>query len=334
MMRAPLLLAALLALGACDNAGSDLGLPPVAEGGILVAFYLDRDGNGIFTTADTVFTGARVALLLGQGTDTIRTAVSDANGLAIFADVPVGTWRVQVDRAAFGDSIAVVEGDTGTIRLLASNDSIGGGRTVRLGFQEVTPASARLLPAGRRVMLRGRVVAALQFFGDSTSHLVGGGSALRVTGAVHRPGRTGNNLGDSVAVLGTTGQLAGQPVLLGGLVTSLGEGPAPVAVPVTLAEARTAQNGALDAALVQLPQAAIVDTATNGTALDVYLAIGADTVIVRVDDRLQISPLVFAPTRLVTTRGVLIPVGDGTWVVRPRPVANELTVTNPPPPQP
>jgi hypothetical protein len=192
----------------------------------------------------------------------------------------------------------------------------------------------RLLPAGRRVFVRGRVLAGLQFFDDSTTHLLGGGSAVRVTGSVHRPGRSGNNPGDSVAILGTTGLLAGQPVLLGGLVTSLAEGPAPVAVPVTLAEARTAQGGALDAALVQLPQAAIVDTATNGDAFDVYLAIAADTVIVRVDDRLGINPLVFAPTRLVTTRGLLIPQGNGTWVVRPRPVNGELTVVNPPPPQP
>jgi len=334
MMRAPLLLATLLGLGACDNAGRDLSLPPVVEGGIAVGFYFDRDGTGTFTTADTVFAGARVALLLPEGTDTIRTAVSGADGIAIFDSVPVGTWRIQVDRAGLGDSIAVVVGDTGTIRLLATTDSIGAGRTIRLGFQEVTPAAARLLPAGRRVFVRGRVLAGLQYFTDSSSHLVGGGSALRVTGARHRPGRTGNNPGDSVAVLGTTGRLAGQPVLLGGLVTSLAEGPAPIAVTVTLAEARNAMGGTLDAALVQLPQAAIVDTATNGDAFDVSLAIDGDTVIVRVDDRLAINPLVFAPTRLVTTRGVLVPVGDGSWVVRPRPVAGELTVINPPLPQP
>jgi hypothetical protein len=324
----------LLAAGACDNAGSDLGLPPVAEGGIVVGFYLDRDGNGAFTTGDTVFAGARVSLLLGSGTDTIRTAVSDADGVAIFDDVPVGTWRIVADRAALGDSIAIVEGDTGTIRLLATNDSIGGGRTIRLGFQEVTPAGARLLPSGRRVFVRGRVLAGLQFFADSTSHLIGGGSALRVTGAVHRPGRNGNNPGDSVAVLGTIGRINGQPVLLGGLISSLAEGPAPVAVPVTLAEARSADDGALDAALVQLPQAAIVDTASNGDAFDVWIAVASDTVLVRIDAKLEIDPLVFAPTRLMTTRGVLVPVGDGTWVVRPRPVSGELTVVNPPPPQP
>jgi hypothetical protein len=331
MMRAPLLLATLLVLGACDNAGRDLALPPVAEGGIGVGFYLDRDGTGTFTVADTVFAGARVALLLAEGTDTFRTAVSDAEGIARFDSIPVGAWRIRVDRAAFGDSIAIVEGDTGTIRLLATADSIGGGRTIRLGFQEVTPAAARQLPVGRRVFVRGRVLAGLQFFTDSSSHLIGGGSALRVIPTAHRPGRSGNNLGDSVAVLGTIGRVGGQPALLNGLVSSLAEGPAPAAVAVTLAEVRTAQGGALDAALVQLPQAAIVDTASNGDAFDVSLAIGADTVVVRVDARLEIDPAVFAPTRLMTTRGLLVPVGNGTWIVRPRPVAGELSVVNPPP---
>jgi len=330
-MRAPFLFVALLALGACDNAGRELTLPPVAQGGILVGFYLDRDASGTLTPADTVFAGARVALLAAQGTDTIRTAVSGANGVATFTDVPVGTWRVLVDRAAFGDSIAVVVGDTGTIRLLATTDSIAGARTIRLGYQEVTPAEARSLPAGRRVFVRGRVLAGLQFFSDSSTFLSGGGGTLRVTGATHRPGRAGNNPGDSVAVLGTTGTLLGQPVLLGGLVATLGEGPAPIATAVTLAEARVAVGGTLDAALVQLPEATIVDTASTPQGFDITIASASDTARVRIDSKLNINSLAFAPGRLLTTRGILIPNGDGTWLVRPRPVASETILNNAPP---
>lgn len=323
-MRARLLLCAALGAAACDNAGDSLGFPDLVEGQIGVAFYLDRDGSGTFTDGDTVYAGARVALLLAEGTDTVRSATSGADGVARFDDVPIGSYRVRVDRAALPDSIASAAGDTGTIRILARTDSIAGSRLVRLAFREATLADVRTLPTGTRVFVRGRVLAGLQMFSDSTAHLSGGGSFLRVTGAVHRPGRNGNNPGDSVSVLGTVGTRAGQPVLQDGLVASLAEGPAPIAAAVTLAEARTARGGELDAALVQLPAAAIADTTTDGQDFVVRLALDPDTVTVRVDPKLNPNRASFAPARTVVMRGVLVPVGDGTWYLRPRPVAGEV----------
>ncbi len=287
----------------------------------VVFLYLDRDASGNYSTGDTVFTGARVALLAPGGRDTIRVAISSVQGVATFDSVPVGTYRVAVDRLALGDSIATVEGDTGTIRLLGQPDSILAARAVRLAFQEVTLAQARALPAGRRVVVRGRVLSALQYFRDSTAFLKDATGYLRITGARHRPGRTGNNVGDSVSVLGTTGADKGQPVLINGLFGTLAEGPAPVPVAVSVAEVATAKGGTLDAALVRVTGAKISDTMTT---LPDYLVRIADAgnaatlADVVIDSLIPVPAGLFRPGLTISATGVLVPRGNGTWILKPR----------------
>ena len=70
------LLATLAVLG-CDNAGENLGLPELRQGGIGVAVIFDRDGSGAVNSADTVYVGARVALFVEGGVDTFRTALTE-----------------------------------------------------------------------------------------------------------------------------------------------------------------------------------------------------------------------------------------------------------------
>ena len=322
MMRFRLLCASVALLGAaCDNAGETLVLPPLPNGGIAVGVFLDRDGSLTESAGDTVFAGARVSLLVSGGTDTIRTVTTGANGIATFLDVPVGTYRVVVDRAALGDSIGVVVGDTGTIRILAQQDSTVGGRIVRLGFREVTLAEARTLPAGLRVFVRGRVLSPLQVFRDSSSFISNGGASIRITGARHRPGRTGNNLGDSVIVLATTGTRDGQPVLINGLIQTLGENPGPIAIPVTISEARTAKAGTLDAAFITVVGARIIDTAAAVLDFRLRSADPSDTtttVNVIIDALLNAPRTIFRPGFPITVRGVLVPAGDGTFMIKPR----------------
>lgn len=320
------LLLGVLALGGCDNAGEAFTTPELPVGAIAIGFYLDRDASGGPTTGDTAMAGVRVALFRVDGVDTVKVAVSDADGLAVFDSVPLGRWQVRVDRAALGDSIATVQGDTGTIRLLATRDSAVGGRTVRLAFAEVTPAEARGLPPGRRVVVRGVVGSALQFFADSSTHLTNGTAWLRIVPSRHRPGRNGNNVGDSVSVLGTTGQRNGQPVLLNGLVQTLSERPVPVASPIGVAAVGSASGGLLDAALVSVAPAVIADTVTQGDEFVVRIAEGSDTATVRLDARLQVPKAAFAPGRTLTARGVLVPTGAGGWELKPRPVPGELSV--------
>jgi hypothetical protein len=322
-MRSSLLRPALfLALAAaCSNAGEKLTFPAVPNGAIGVSVYLDRDGSQSFTSADTLFDGARVALFVAGGTDTFRVATTGKDGLAVFDTVPLGSYRVGIDLAALGDSIAVVSGDTGTIRILARNDSIQAGRQLRLGYQEVTIAQARGLPPGKRVFIRGIVLSPLQAFRDSASFVSDPTGMIRITGARHRPGRAGNNVGDSVLVLGTTGASLGQPVLIDGLFGTLGETPPPVAQVVTVGEARTAKGGTLDAGLVQVVGAIITDTMP--AAPDFLVKVGeaanlGDQVSVLLDQQLAAPTNLFGPGRTFTVRGVLVPRGDGTWEIKPR----------------
>jgi hypothetical protein len=317
-----LLLAGAAALtAACSNHGESMTLPPLGIGKIVVQTYFDGDASLNFTVGDSLFVGARVALLAADGTDTVRVTTSNAQGLATFDSVPIGTWRVVVDRRILNDSVGIVVGDSGTVRVLARGDSAVATRQVRLGYREVTIAQARALTAGRRVLIRGTVISPMQFFHDSSSFVTDPSGRIRITNSRHRPGRTGNNIGDSVSVVGTTGRDLGQPVLLNGLFNSLGTQPVPVAIATTVLEAHTAVNGTLDAALVSITGAKIADSFPTGKDFLVRIADpndAAKTTDVVIDSLLNIPHSVWKPGLNITVRGVLVPKGDGTWILKPR----------------
>ena len=92
--RGALAFLALALAGGCSNAGSDLGFGPATAGIISVGVYLDRDGSRTFTTLDTVFAKARVALFVRGSVDTLRTAVTDSKGIATFESVLDGSSSV------------------------------------------------------------------------------------------------------------------------------------------------------------------------------------------------------------------------------------------------
>jgi len=324
-----MLTGALALIAGCSNAGETMTLPVLGTGTVVVQVYFDGDGTQSFTLADSLFLGARVSLLAADGTDTLRVVTTDARGLATFDSVALGSWRVSVDRRALNDSVGVVVGDTGILRVLARGDSNIAGRQVRFGYREVTIAQARALAPGRRVMIRGTVVSAMQYFHDSSSFVTDPTGWLRITSARHRPGRTGNNIGDSVLVLGTSGTDLGQPVLLAGLFATLGTTPAPIATPTTVVEAHNAGNGTLDAALVQITLARITDTLTLGPDFLLRIADPADlatTTDVVVDSLLGIPRITWRPGFGITVRGVLVPKGDGTWILKPR-IGSDITLS-------
>jgi hypothetical protein len=317
---------ALIAALGCDNAGQDMGLPSLPDGAIVVGLYFDRDGSETLTAADTVLEGARVALFVLGSDDTLQVATTDVAGLATFDSVPLGRYRFGVVRSALGDSAAVVAGDTLTIRLTAQRDSLGRAALVRVGYQQMTLAEARAATAGKRVIVRGLVTSAFQFFADSSTFLANGVNYLRVTSAEHRPGRNGNNPGDSVSVLGTTGSSNGQPVLLNGVIMTHAERPVPAPVEVSVSEVNNARGGVLDAALVRLAAAEITDTATVGADFHVWVTIEGVTALVVFDSKLDIQTEALVPGRFMTTRGVLVPKGDGTWYLKPRPIVSEIVL--------
>lgn len=324
--RFPAALLCLLAV-ACSNAGEDLGLPPLSVGGVTVGVIVDRDGSGAPSAFDTVYNGAKIALFMRDGVDTIRIANTNANGIAAFTSLPIGRYRYAVIPSSVGDTLPVIR--FGEVEFTIRADSLFGAGTAEVSYATLTLDEARQAPPGRRVFIHGIVTSPLQVFSDSAMFVKSGSRQIRITSAAHRPGRTGNNLGDSVVVLGTTGSDAGQPVLLGGLVLTLGTGPAPVPVDLTVGEAATARGGELDAGLVRMTGGAIADTATVGAEWHVWVTDTLtmnDTTLVVFDALLQVTKSAYVPGRRFTSRGVLIPDGNGSWFLKPRPVSGEVVL--------
>lgn len=321
----------LVALTACTNAGDNLTPRTLPQGFLAVIVYFDRDGSHTATTNDTAFVGARVALVAPGGHDTLRVGTTDVTGQVFFDSLPVGSYRVTVDRHSLNDSIGLVSPDTQTVRLTnqvtSTIDSLHQGVVVRFGYNEVSLAQARAMTAGRRVLVRGRVAAPLQTYHDSSAFIFDTSGALRVTGARPRSGSAGNLVGDSVLVIGTTGQRSGQGVLQNGIFFTYANGPNLLPQIITVAEARTARAGTLDAVLIQIGTVKITDTLTVGPDFIVTVADPADlssTVKIHLDQLLNPPTTPFALGRTGTFRGVLVPVGDGTWVVRPRSLAADV----------
>lgn len=313
------ILALLLAAGipACQNAGSDLGFASSSTSTVVVGVYLDRDGSRTFSAVlDTAFAGARVALLARGTGDTVRTRPSDANGVATFDAVPIGEYIIAVVPASIGDSIVVAAIDSANVRVTAGTTVVA--VLVRLSYPEVSIRQARALPLGKRAFIRGVVLAGVQSFRDTTSHVSDSSGQIRLTRVSLRGGLTGNAPGDSVSVLGTASSRAGQPTLDLALVTKIGTRPAPIPFSVNAASAATAGGGALDAALVQVIAVTITDTVAIAPDFHVTASDGSGPLIIILDANLPFARAVFRPGRSITVKGVLVPDGLGGWSLKPR----------------
>jgi hypothetical protein len=312
----------IVAAVACTNAGQSLSVPAIGTGTLAVDVYFDRDNSLTLTSADTVFAGVRVALLVPGGNDTVRTVTTNEHGIAIFDSLRLGSYRLVVDRHALGDTVGVVAGDTGTVRLINQPDSVNSVHLIRLGYTEVSLAQMRTMPVGRRVFVRGKVTVPLQVFRDTSTFITDTSGSIRILSTRTLPGQTGNNYGDSVLVLGTTGRAQGQAVLLNGLVRTVAFGISPIPLVISAADARTARNGSLDAVLVQISNVVISDTASSNPDFLVKVTDPADTThtptTILVDQLLNAPHSYFRIGASITVKGVLVPLGDGTWVIKPR----------------
>jgi hypothetical protein len=312
---------AITAVAACDNAGSDLGFGASETTAVTVGVYLDRDGSRTFTPPlDTLFANARVALLLAGTGDTLLTLTSNALGLVRFESVPLGQYRVVVVPSSIGDSIQVAAVDSSIIRLVASDTN----RTVvaRLGYPEVSIRAARALPAGRRVFIRGIILAGVQSFRDTTSHVADSSGQIRLTRVVLRGGLFGNNPGDSVSVLGVTSTRAGQPTLDNAAVARFALRPPPIPLAVSTATAATASGGVLDAGLVQITGATVSDSLTVAPDFKVTVSDASGNLVIILDGNIPFARGNFRPGRSINVKGVLVPDGVGSWTLKPREVGD------------
>ncbi|HEU5219007.1 MAG TPA: hypothetical protein VFU23_10120, partial [Gemmatimonadales bacterium] len=293
---------AVVAAG-CGNAGSDLGLNPPATNAITAQVYLDRDGSHTPTPADTLFPGARVSLRpLGGGT-AIQTVTSLVGGVARFNGVPLGEYTITVDQASIGDSISVAAIDSSHVKVaLADTNTIV---LVRLGFPEVSIRQARLLPIGRRVFIRGVILAGVQSFRDTTSYIADTSGQIRLTRVSLRSG-TGNNPGDSVSVLGVSSSRAGQPTLDNALISKFGQRTPPVPLAISTATAANASGGLLDAGLVIITGAIISDTSTIAPDFRVVGSDNSGPVTVILDATTNFNRANFRLGHAMNVRGVLV----------------------------
>ena len=315
----PFVLAAVLGAGllaACDNAGSDLGVTVESNGAVAVLVYLDRDGSRTATALDTVYRNARVALLLRGGRDTIQARTTDANGVVRFPDVALGQYRIIVDSASVGDSIKVQDVDSAAGFHVTIGDTVP--IVARLGYPEGSIRQARTMQVGRRVFIRGVILAGVQSFRDTTSHITDSSGFLRLTRVSLRAGLTGNSPGDSVSVLGVTSARLGLPTLDNANVARFGTRPAPIPIAIGTGIAATASNGTLDAALIQVTGAIISDTSTIAPDFRVQASDGSGSIEVILDGNINFVRSNFRPNRSMNVRGVLVPDGQGKWQLKPR----------------
>ena len=122
-------------------------------------------------------------------------------------------------------------------------------------------------------------------------------------------------------VLGTTGTAHGQPVLVNGIFGDVALGAVPTAALISVADAHTARAGKLDAALVQILISKITDTIPSGPDFIVRVLDPSDSskvTDVLVDSLLLAPHNIWAIGLTLNVRGVLVPKGDGTWVLKPR----------------
>ena len=315
-------LVAALLVTACTSAGSDLGFGPDETRVVGVLVYLDRDGSRTPTAVlDTVYRGARVALFAQGSVDTFKVATSNTFGVALFTGVPLGQYRVDVVPTSIGDSIEVQAIKVGLVDTNVVNVAFEDDTTVieaRLGYPEFSVREVRNLPQGRRVFIRGVILAGVQSFRDTTSHITDSSLAIRLTRVALKGGLTGNNPGDSVSVLGVTSSRAGQPTLDNAAISRFATRPEPIPLPVSTATAATAGNGGLDAALIRLTGATITDTATISPDFQVTITDGTGSLRMVLDANLAFPRAAFAPGRTMQAVGVLVPNGIGGWVIKPR----------------
>ncbi len=315
-----LLLAGLGLAAACGNAGSELGVDITGTGNLSVIVYLDRDGSRgpNIPGLDVLFNGARVGLLPLSGDDTVEVVPTVA-GVARFENVPLGLYRIGVTQASVGDSVEIQDVEPDTVRIQAGVPELEA--LVRVGFPEVSIREARGLPAGRRVFIRGFILAGVQSFRDTTSHVADSSGQIRLT-RVSIQGGFGNTPGDSVSVLGFTSSRAGQPTLDNAVVAKFGARPQPIALPVATITAATANNGVLDAGLVLVTGAIISDTSTVAPDFRVVASDGSGNLTIILDGNISFARANFRPGRSMNVRGVLVPDGAGAWRLKPREVSD------------
>lgn len=311
------LLVAAVLLGACDNAGADRALGVTATGQVRGFVYFDQNGSGAAEATDPPFSGARIRLLAPVSRDTLLRGVTAADGTFRFDGVPVGSYALVIDSASAGDSARVRRVSLSTLTVHPDSTVEVEGE---IGYPSATADEVRTLPLGRRVFLTGVALHARETYGDTLLHVVDTSGAIRASRV--RPVIVA--AGDSIRMTGRIAERLGQRLLDDVSLYVVGPTFIPTLPTVTTAAAASAAAGTLDAALVRIVNAGIVDTATVGGNLTMRVNDGSGLLTVvldRASDAAFRPPfpagLYVSPNRFDLI-GVLVPTGTGAWRLRPR----------------
>jgi hypothetical protein len=149
-------------------------------------------------------------------------------------------------------------------------------------------------------------------------HVADTSGALRATRVVSA---TFINPGDTIRLLGTRRTRSGQPVLDSVTTLFLAAGVAPTPAIVKTVTAANASAGRLDAALVQVDSAMIVDTLTVSGGFLLTTNDGSGALGVLLEQAAGfIGPALapYTPGARIQATGVLVPTGTGAWQLKPR----------------
>ncbi len=333
MTRARVWLGLILAAGVsarCGNAGEGRVLSIAAAGAVTGTVYFDRNGNRVRDGADTALQQVRVRLIATGTLDTVASVLTDAAGAFQIPSVSIGTYTVAIDTTTIGDTVRLVQQS-------ASQVAVPPGASVTItaavSFPILSVRAARLVAFGSKVFVEGIVLSPRPAFGDTTGHLADTSRAIRLTRVRASPTAA---IGDSVRFLGVVAGRDGQSVLDDVALFPLGISGGAAPVVTTAAVARTANGGALDAALVFVGGVIIVDTATMlGTGsppvndfritVDDTPADTAGRLEVLLDGHAGFVGAVLLPLRpdsMVNVTGVLVPTTGGRWRLKPRILAD------------
>jgi hypothetical protein len=311
---------ALAFAGACDNGGAERSVGITATGTVFGSVYFDANGSGARDAGDPAFPGARIRLVALGGTDTLVRATTGADGTFRIGSVPVGSYRIVLDSASAGDSARVVSAASAVVSLLPADSAefIGA-----ISFPVRNIADARQSALGERIFVRAVALHARTTFSDTTLHFVDTTGAMRATRV--RPASAPIVAGDSVVLRGRVAERLGQRVLDDVSVFIVGPTFIPTA-PVLSTAAALAGGvaGSLDAALVRILSADVIDTATVQGNFQMTMDDGSGAVTVVLDREADVgfrAPLpagLYIPGNRFDLSGVLVPTGTGVWRVKPR----------------
>ncbi len=296
-----------------DATAYSLGAGSAPTPSVRTASQAASANGGAWDGALVTVVGARVLSVTNLPEGGRRVRVSDASGVldvVIDRSVSVVTADPLVpgaDVTVTGVLVPIAAEGLWSLRPRASSDVI-------VSIAPVTVTAAVSLPIGSAVSVTGVALNGVAGFDDNSLHLADATGAIRALSL----NTTFVFPGDQVRVSGVTALREGRVVIAPASVAVLGQAPVPPPTVVNTSVAATANDGALDAALVQIRNA-LVET-VNPVAGGVVLGVndGTGVVTVRIDGGTGIATNVLQVGARANLVGLLVPLGGGTWVLKPR----------------